>query len=115
MKMLVKPYLQAITDDSEGLITNNFSASGISYGKDFDSLVSLFDALQKPKLTKKFLTLVKRKESTENPNDFSEEAINAINNVFDYARKNNLGILEAADIVAPIMDICNSDFTNLKL
>jgi len=94
MKMLVKPYLQDITDDSEGLITNNFSASGISYGKDFDLLVSLFGALQKP-------------------NDFSEEVINAINNVFDYAQKNNLGILEATDIVVPIMGICNSDFTKL--
>jgi hypothetical protein len=102
---VTKSKISRLKDTTRGLIWGNESASGFIPPKNIAKVDAILDDLANQPGRgglSKLETVV------------GDESLESIRAVLTYCRQNNLGMIEAADIVVPIANQCVTDFNNMR-
>jgi hypothetical protein len=98
--MEIKPdVFEGCTDENSGLILENYSGGSYFYA---DELEMLWNDM----------THEKNQEIVSRV--FDESGLEAIGHAINYCRKNNIGFMEATDVVIPITSTTHTDYDNMR-
>ena len=117
VKHLIKPLtkitdgkLKGLSDISNGLITENYKASG--FISDLDALLKILDELCYPKNWQILSEVDFYDSNTLISKYFDEEGIDSLNKAIKYAQSRKLGLMEGADVCGPFG--CYTKYENMR-
>jgi hypothetical protein len=102
---LAKGSVGTLEDESAGLLTDNYAASGVVLPERLGDLLSLLQKLAKP---------VKGKPRAPVFQIFDDEGFDSLLRALAYAAEHGLGLMEASDLVVPISNEGFTDPDNMR-
>lgn len=102
---VAKGTIADLDDDSKGLLTESYTASGVVLPENIAALMAVLRKLAKPAKGKKTAPLFEV---------FDETAYDSLARAIAYAADHELGLMEATDLVVPITSEGFTDADNLR-